>query len=244
MMTTASDATTTPAASLAEAGHDVRGMFDRVAGRYDAANRVMSAGVDGLWRKKAIGRLLEGLGETPRLLDLGAGTLDGGIEIVRRLPGARVVAADFSRQMLRAGRPKIPAGAVIETHGADGHHLPYGAGVFDGAFSAFCVRNLRDLPLGLAELRRVVRPGGRVAIVEFFRADKPRFFFDVYNARVLPLVGWAITGDREAYRYLPDSIAQFRSLAEFVALVREAGFASVEGKPLFRSGVASLVVAS
>ena len=233
--------------SLAEAGHDVRGMFDRVAGRYDAANRVMSAGVDGRWRKKAIGRLLEGLGETPRLLDLGAGTLDGGVEIVRRAPKARVAAADFSREMLRAGRSKIHAGAAIETHAADGHALPYRDGAFDGAFSAFCVRNLRDLPLGLAELRRVVRPGGRVAILEFFRGEKrrrSRFLLDAYNAHVLPLVGWAITGDREAYRYLPDSIAQFRSLAEFVALMREVGFANVEGEDLFPSGVASLVVAS
>jgi ubiquinone/menaquinone biosynthesis methyltransferase len=166
------------------------------------------------------------------------------VEIVRRAPGARVASADFSREMLRAGRPKIPAGKVIETYVADGHALPYGAGAFDGAFSAFCVRNLRDLPRGLAELRRVVRPGGRVAILEFFRAEKRRFFFDAYNAHVLPLVGWAITGDREAYRYLPDSIAQFRSLAEFVALVREVGFANVDGQPLFPSGVASLVVAS
>jgi demethylmenaquinone methyltransferase / 2-methoxy-6-polyprenyl-1,4-benzoquinol methylase len=235
--------------SLAEAGHDVRGMFDRVAGRYDAANRVMSAGVDGVWRRKAIGRLLEGLGEAPRVLDLGAGTLDGGVEIVRRAPGARVASADFSREMLRAGRRKIPAGAIIDTHGADGHALPYRAGAFDGAFSAFCVRNLRDLPRALAELRRVVRPGGRVAILEFFRAPRPgrlsrRFFLDAYNAHVLPLVGWAITGDREAYRYLPDSIAQFRSLPEFVALMRQAGFAQVEGEDLFPSGVASLVVAS
>jgi ubiquinone/menaquinone biosynthesis methyltransferase len=230
--------------SLAEAGHDVRGMFDRVAGRYDAANRVMSAGVDGLWRKKAITRLLDGLGEQPRVLDLGAGTLDGGVEIVRRAPGARVASADFSREMLRAGRPKIPAGALIETYGADGHALPFRDGAFDGAFSAFCVRNLRDLPRGLAELRRVVRPGGRIAILEFFRAERRRFFFDAYNAHVLPLVGWAITGDREAYRYLPDSIAQFRSLAEFVGLVRGAGFATVEGADLFPSGVASLVVAS
>jgi demethylmenaquinone methyltransferase/2-methoxy-6-polyprenyl-1,4-benzoquinol methylase len=231
--------------SLAEGGHDVRGMFDRVAGRYDVANRVMSAGVDGIWRKKAIALLLEGLGETPRVLDLGAGTLDGGIEIVRRAPGARVAAADFSREMLRAGRKKIPAGVVIETHGADGHALPYRDGAFDGTFSAFCVRNLRDLPRALAELRRVVRPGGRLAILEFFRPEKPRFFFDrVYNAHVLPLVGWAITGDREAYRYLPDSIAQFRSLGEFDALLRAAGFTSVDGHPLFPSGVASLVVAS
>jgi len=243
-VTTAGGVTAT-APTLAEAGHDVRGMFDRVAGRYDAANRVMSAGVDGRWRRRAIARLLDGLGDTPRLLDLGAGTLDGGVEIVRRAPGARVASADFSREMLRAGRKKIPAGAAIDTHGADGHHLPYRAGVFDGAFSAFCVRNLRDLPLGLAELRRVVRPGGRVAILEFFRPERPRFFFDrVYNAHVLPLVGWAITGDREAYRYLPESIAQFRSRVEFEALLRAAGFASVDGTDLFPSGVASLVVAS
>jgi ubiquinone/menaquinone biosynthesis methyltransferase len=223
-------------------------MFDRVAGRYDAANRVMSGGVDVLWRKKAIGQLLQGLGEAPRILDLGAGTLDGGLEIIRRAPDARVASADFSREMLRAGRKKLPDGALIDTHGADGHYLPYGAGVFDGAFSAFCVRNLRDLPLALGELRRVVRPGGRVAILEFFRGEKRRFIgrylLDAYNAHVLPLVGWAITGDREAYRYLPDSIAQFRSLPEFVTLMRDAGFANVEGTNLFPSGVASLVVAS
>jgi ubiquinone/menaquinone biosynthesis methyltransferase len=220
-------------------------MFDRVAPRYDAANRVMSAGVDVLWRKKAIGRLLDGLGGAPRILDLGAGTLDGALEIARRAPGARVAAADFSREMLRAGRKKLGAAASIDTHAADGHRLPYRDGAFDGAFSAFCVRNLADLPRGLAELRRVVRTGGRVAILEFFRPERPRFFFDrVYNAHVLPLVGWAVTGDRAAYRYLPESIARFRSQAEFVAAMREAGFADVEARALFPSGVASLVVAS
>ena len=230
--------------SLAEGGHDVRTMFNRIAKRYDATNRVMSIGVDVVWRKKAIARLIDGMGERPRFLDLGAGTLDGAIEIARQVPGARVAAADFAREMLVAGKPKVKDGAHVHAHAADGHHLPYRDAAFDGAFSAFCVRNLRDLPLGLSELRRVVRPGGRIAILEFCRPVKPRFFFDAYNAHVLPLVGWAITGDREAYRYLPDSIAQFRSLAEFVMLAREAGFESVEGKPLFPSGVASLVVAS
>jgi demethylmenaquinone methyltransferase / 2-methoxy-6-polyprenyl-1,4-benzoquinol methylase len=233
------------AANLAEAGADVRGMFDRVAPRYDAANRVMSAGVDVIWRKKAIARLLDGLGGAPQILDLGAGTLDGALAIARRAPGARVAAADFSREMLRAGRKKLGGVASIDTHAADGHHLPYRDGAFDGAFSAFCVRNLADLPRGLAELRRVVRAGGRVAILEFLRPERPRFFFDrVYNAHVLPLVGWAVTGDRAAYRYLPESIARFRSQAEFVTALREAGFSDVDARPLFPSGVASLVVAS
>jgi ubiquinone/menaquinone biosynthesis methyltransferase len=232
-------------ASLAENGADVQGMFNRVAHRYDAANRIMSMGVDVAWRKKAIARLLEGLGEAPRLLDLGAGTLDGALEIARRAPGARVAAADFALEMLLAGRKKVPTGGRIETHAADGHHLPYRDGAFDGAFSAFCVRNLRDLPAGLRELRRVVRPGGRVVILEFLRPEHTRFFFDrIWNAHVLPLLGWAVTGDRAAYRYLPESIAHFRSSAEFEALMHEVGFAEVECRPLFPSGVATMVVAS
>ena len=131
-------------ASLAEAGADVRGMFNRIAPRYDAANRVMSVGIDVVWRKKAIARLLDGLGETPRLLDLGAGTLDGALEIARRVPGARVAAADFAREMLRRGHAEAARQAPrIAAHAADGHHLPYRDAAFDGAFSAFCIRNLR-----------------------------------------------------------------------------------------------------
>jgi len=234
-------------ASLAEDGADVRGMFERIAPRYDAANRVMSAGVDIMWRKQAITRLIDGLGETPRFLDLGAGTLDGALEIARRVPDARVAAADFARAMLVAGGHKLAGGHghAIARHAADGHHLPYRTGAFDGAFSAFCIRNLSDLPLGLRELRRVVRPGGRVVLLEFLRPDKPRWFFDrVYNAHVLPLLGWMVSGDRAAYRYLPDSIARFRSPAELAALLGEVGFASVETKALFPSGVATMVVAS
>ena len=241
------------AQSQAGRGVDVQGMFDRIAGRYDAANRVMSAGVDVLWRRKAIGELLRDLGETPRLLDLGAGTMDGAVEIARRAPGARIMAADFAREMLRAGRGKLTAAddagrhlaARIAPNIADGHALPFVDGAFDGAFSAFCVRNLSDLPRGMRELRRVVRPGGRIVILEFFRPEKTRFFFDkIYNAHVLPLLGWAVTGDRAAYQYLPSSIAAFRSGEEYAALLREVGFANVTVRPLFPAGVASQVVAS
>ena len=234
-------------ASLAEAGADVQSMFNRVAPKYDAANRVMSGGIDVVWRKKAIARLLDGLGGAPRVLDLGAGTLDGALEIARRSPGARVAAADFAREMLRAGRDKLPAERPgrIDTHAADGHHLPYRDAAFDGAFSAFCLRNLRDLTAGLRELRRVVRPGGRVVILEFLRPERTRFFFDrIWNAHVLPVIGWAVTGDRAAYRYLPESIACFRSSAELEAVMREVGFGEVECRPLFPSGVATMVVAS
>lgn len=229
-------------------GRSVQQMFDVIAPRYDAANRVMSGGVDVIWRRQAIRRLLAGLGDTPTLLDLGAGTMDGALEIARRAPGARIVAADFAREMLRSGRAKLKTDdlrARVAPQVADGQALPYAAAAFDGAFSAFCVRNIPDLPRGMRELRRVVRPGGRIAILEFFRPDRPRLFFDkIWNAHVLPLLGWAVSGDREAYRYLPQSIAGFRSGTEYAGLLNEVGFAAVDVKPLFPAGVASLVVAS
>jgi len=222
---------------------DVRGMFDRIAGRYDRANRVMSVGIDGLWRRKAIRALLADLGDCPRVLDLGAGTLDGAIAILRSKPRASVLAADFARNMLVQGLKKRGA-AKIAVQVADGHVLPYASAVFDAAFSAFCVRNLRDREQAMAELRRVVRPGGRVAILEFFRSVRRRPFWDgFYNARVLPLLGRAVTGDGAAYRYLPESIARFMSRMEFEALLRKVGFATVVGSDLFPAGVASLVIA-
>ena len=222
----------------------VQEMFDRIAGRYDRANRIMSAGVDILWRGQAIRSLLAGLGPAPCALDLGAGTLDGAIAILRRRPAARVLAADFSRNMLAVGKGKKAAGAVA-AQVADAHALPYPNGVFDAAFSAFCVRNLRDVVLAMRELRRVVRSGGRVVILEFFRPAGRRLFWDgIYNAHVLPLLGRAVTGDAAAYRYLPESIARFLSRQEFEALLRAAGFAEVAGRELFPGGIASLVVAT
>jgi ubiquinone/menaquinone biosynthesis methyltransferase len=229
--------------SLSASGADIRGMFDRIAGRYDRANRIMSAGVDVLWRRKAIRNLTAGIGNSPRVLDLGAGTLDGAIEILRKRPEAQVFGADFARNMLALGRKK-PRAAKVEVQVADGHALPYKDGVFDAAFSAFCVRNLRDLGQAMAELRRVVRPGGRIAILEFFRPARRRPFWDgFYNARVLPLLGRAVTGDEAAYRYLPESIAGFLTREEFEARLRATGFVTVHGCDLFPAGVASLVVA-
>ena len=223
---------------------DVRGMFDRIAGRYDRANRILSAGVDLLWRRQAIAALVEGLGDAPVVLDLGAGTLDGAIAILARRPGARVCAADFARNMLVAGRRKSAAKRVA-AQVADAHALPYRDGAFAAAFSAFCVRNLRDLGLGLRELRRVVRPAGRVVILEFFRPLRRRLFWDaLYNEHVLPLVGRVVTGDVAAYRYLPASIAAFLSRDELEDRLRAAGFPYVHGRDLVPGGVASMVVAS
>jgi len=230
--------------SVSAPAADVRGMFDRIASRYDRANRILSAGVDVWWRRQAIAALLDGLPAAPVVLDLGAGTLDGAIAVLRRRPSARVCAADFARAMLAAGVRK-PAAARVAAQVADAHALPYRDAVFDAVFSAFCVRNLRDLDLGLRELRRVLRPGGRVAILEFFRPARRRRFWDgLYNAHVLPLVGRMVSGDRAAYRYLPESIAGFLTREELEAQLRVLGFAEVSGHELFPASVASLVVAA
>ena len=228
---------------MAQAAADVRAMFDRIAGRYDVANRVMSVGFDVRWRRRAMRRLLDGLEPSPWVLDLGAGTLDGAVEIVRQRPDAHVVAADFTRAMLVAGRRK-PGAAAMALHVADGHRLPYRDGSFAAAFSGFCVRNLRGLALGLAELRRVVRPGGRLVFLEFFRPTRPRRFWDgLFTGRVLPLLGWAVSGDRAAYRYLPQSIQGFDTRADFETRLRAVGFAELRGEDLFPGGIASLVEA-
>jgi len=217
----------------------VRAMFDRIAPTYDLLNRVMTLRVDQRWRRALVEAVaLEG-GE--RLLDLCAGTMDVAAEARRRAPAARVVGADFSIPMLALGARKTRLPAT----GADALALPFPDRAFDAATVAFGMRNLDSLERGLAELARVLRPGGRLGVLEFFRSESTgsRLVHGAYNRLALPLLGRAFSPDPEAYRYLVESMERFASRPEFEAACRRAGFPEVRGRTLF-PGVCGLVVAA
>jgi demethylmenaquinone methyltransferase/2-methoxy-6-polyprenyl-1,4-benzoquinol methylase len=215
----------------------VRGMFDRIAPSYDLLNGVMTLSVDRRWRRRLVAAVRPRDGE--RLLDLCAGTMDVAAEARRRAPGLRVVGADFSLEMLARGAAKTGLPAAQ----ADALALPFPAASFDAVTVAFGVRNLESLLRGLAEIARVLRPGGRLGVLEFFRPESAgsRLVHNLYNRLALPVLGRALSPDPEAYRYLVASMERFASRPEFEQACRGAGFSSVRGQTLF-PGVCGLVV--
>jgi len=227
-----------PLPGEANRGHAVRAMFDRIAPSYDLLNRVMTFRVDQRWRRRLIAALALRDGE--RLLDLCAGTMDVAAEARRRAPGLHVVGADFSREMLARGAAKTGLPAAQ----ADALALPFSSERFDAATVAFGMRNLDALDRGLAELARVLRPGGRLGVLEFFRPESQgsRFVHGAYNRLALPVLGRVLSPDPEAYRYLVASMERFASRLEFEEACRKAGFEDVRGATLF-PGVCALVTA-
>jgi ubiquinone/menaquinone biosynthesis methyltransferase len=208
----------------------VRDMFDGIAPTYDVLNRVLSLGIDQSWRKKAV-RALEGASP---ILDLCAGTLD--LAACVEAAGARVVAADFSAKMLQCGKTKVRAPLVQ----ADALKLPFADGAFAGVICGFGLRNLPDPLAGLREMRRVAP---RLVVLDFFRPRRTvtRLIQNLYNQRVLPLVGGMVSGDRSAYAYLASSIERFATLEEAHDLALAAGFSDVRGEDL-TAGIAALLV--
>lgn len=217
----------------------VRSMFDRISPTYDLLNRLLSAGIDRRWRKRALELLAERLPDGP-LLDSCAGTLDLAQAMEARFTGRSLLAADFAREMLVRGRTKLSAGVPLAV--ADAMRLPVRDGVLAGMTCAFGMRNLSDTRRGLAEAYRVLKPGGVFVVLEFYRPSTfvMRAFHAVYARFVLPAVGTLISRDREAYAYLARSMKGFHTRDEFEALAREVGFSSVQGEDL-TLGIASLV---
>lgn len=208
-------------------------MFDAIAARYDLLNRVLSLGIDQRWRRRAVQRL-ELAGQC-RVLDVATGTGDLAVAIARSLPDARVVGIDPSEGMLAVGRKKLEvaglAGRVTLEAGAV-EALPFADGSFDGVTIAFGIRNAEDRERGLAEMRRVTKSGGHVAVLELGEPEDGvlKGLARWHIRTVVPFVGGLLSGNRE-YRYLQTSIAAFPRRAEFARMMREAGFAQVDVEP-------------
>jgi demethylmenaquinone methyltransferase / 2-methoxy-6-polyprenyl-1,4-benzoquinol methylase len=207
-------------------------MFDAIAGRYDFLNHLLSAGIDTRWRRRAIASLR--LTGRERVLDLCTGTADLAIAAVRaRPPAARVVGIDFAGAMLRVARDKLARGQLADRVAlvrGDATRIPAAAESVDAITIAFGIRNVEQVAAACAELHRVLKPGGRLAILEFAvpttRGVSAVYLW--YLRRVLPLIGRAVSRHTAAYGYLPASIGAFTPPDDFVKLLRQAGFVDVE----------------
>jgi demethylmenaquinone methyltransferase / 2-methoxy-6-polyprenyl-1,4-benzoquinol methylase len=222
----------------------VRTLFDSIARRYDLLNHLFSGGIDTLWRRKAISRLHPG--ENGRILDVATGTGDFAIAAARLAP-REVVGVDISEEMLAIGREKISArgfSRIVTLRKGEAESLPFADGSFDAAIVAFGVRNFEDLPRGLAEMHRVLRPGGRIVVLEFSRPGGFPFrqMYLFYFLHVIPLVGRLISGNSEAYSYLPASVMAFPEGDEFLAILSGAGFTGTSAERL-TFGIASIYTA-
>ena len=215
----------------------VREMFDAIAPRYDLVNRIMTLRLDVAWRRRTVREL--GLPAGSLVADLACGTGDFCRELDRL--GHRPLGFDFSMGMLRAAPAAADGSPLVN---ADVLELPLPAGALDGATCGFALRNLTAVPPLLAELARVLRPGGRIGLLEVDRPSNPilRWGHGLYFGRVVPLIGAALS-DRDAYRYLPESVAYLPSADELQAMVRSVGFIDVRRHRL-SAGIAQLVAAT
>ena len=212
----------------------VRRLFDSIAYRYDLLNHLLSGGVDFYWRRSAIETLVS---HTPKhILDVATGTADFAIAALRLNP-EDVIGVDISEAMLEVGRQKLEAKKLthrIRLEAGEAENLKFPDNHFDAAIVAFGARNFENLEGGLREMKRVLKPRGALVVLEFSRPRvfpfKQLYFF--YFLNILPLVGRFISKDKEAYRYLPDSVMQFPDGEEFLDVLRKIGFSSVNRRSL------------
>ena len=216
-------------------------MFAGIASRYDLLNHLLSGNVDRRWRRLVAEKLRPALDADSTVLDVACGTGDLSI-VIAEACGARVVGVDFCRPMLDiAARKSAAMSRTIPFVEGDALRLPFADEKFDAATIAFGLRNLSDVVGGLGELRRILKPGGRLVVLEFSRPVVPGFraLFQFYFSRVLPRVGGLVSGSRGAYEYLPDSVSKFPDQARLASLMKEVGFENVDYRNL-TGGIAAL----
>lgn len=225
------------------AGH-VRAMFSAVAPHYDRANHLLSAATDIYWRHEAARRIVRELPAGAKVLDICCGTGDMSFALAKRLRNGQMLwAADFSHAMLREAQSKAARGrpGPLGWIEADALRLPWRDGSLDAVLTGYGFRNLAGYEAGLREFYRVLKPGGRLYILEFFRPELPvlRPIYEWYFSHILPWLGHWLTGRRAAYEYLPRSVAHFATAGELAAWMRTAGFAEVRYRRLM-GGITAL----
>lgn len=213
----------------------VRDMFDNIAPAYDLMNRAMTMGVDKIWRRKAIGMLAEY--SPKKILDVATGTADLALELDRRLKPESITGIDLSEEMLAIGRKKVEktgASDRITLEKADCLALPMADGTFNCVTVAYGVRNFADLLAGYKEMARVLKPGGRICVIELStpRGKLTSPLYKAYTRWLIPTVGRLISHDSRAYSYLPESIAAVPQGKDMTALMERAGFADCRFRPL------------
>jgi demethylmenaquinone methyltransferase / 2-methoxy-6-polyprenyl-1,4-benzoquinol methylase len=207
----------------------VAGVFDSVAGRYDLMNDLMSAGLHRLWKRFAIEHSQVRPGE--RVLDVASGTADLARLFAHRVgKSGAVVVTDINASMLKIGRDRLlDDGLITPAVQCDAERLPFAEGCFDCVSVAFGLRNMTRKEAALAEMLRVLRPGGRLLVLEFSRMWKPlQPLYDAYSFQVLPRLGKLITGDADSYRYLAESIRVHPDQEQLRSMMQDAGFERVE----------------
>lgn len=227
-----------------EAAHSkaVREMFAGIAGRYDLLNHVLSLNIDKRWRRKVSALLRETLDRDDAfVLDVACGTGDLSLELNRESK-AKIIGTDFCRPMLTVAREKTAGvNAAVPYVEADAMDLAFADDSFDALTIAFGLRNLPNFANGLAELHRVIKPGGKIVILEFSSPVVPGFrqLFNFYFANILPRIGGAVSGSRGAYEYLPDSVSKFPNQKALVEMMEKTGFKNVTYQNL-TGGIAAI----
>lgn len=221
-------------------------MFDSIAPTYDLLNRGTSLGVDTLWRKKLIAELDEDRHQL--VLDVATGTADVAIQTILRTGAKHVTGVDLSEGMLAYGRKKVTAAGLedrIKLEQGDSENLPYADESFDAVTVAFGVRNFENLEKGLSEMRRVLKPGGKLVILEFsrIRYAPVRWGFNLYFGKIMPLIGRLQSKDPRAYAYLFESVQAFPSGKAFVQILNRVGYNNTEWQAL-TFGIASIYTAT
>lgn len=225
------------AESMSEA---VKSLFSAISPTYDRLNHLLSFNIDKSWRKKSIALIKAGPDTELSCLDLCAGTYDLSLACLKRFPRAQITAADFSEGMLQAGMKKIARytqTGQIKPVCADALHLPFADQSFDVVFCGYGMRNLDDTNRGIQEIKRVLKPGGQVVILEFFKPSDflGKAFNATYSQVLIPVLGRVISGHAGAYRYLRDSIRGFLTLKQFCDLFEANGFSSIQTRNFMMS---------